>query len=192
PRNTTIPTESMRTFTTATDGQTSVEVHVVQGESDIARTNDSLGRFDLDGIKSLPAGTPQIDVTFAIDLNGMVKVSARDRATGRSQTVSVSARTAVASEPALGGAKQKAEVGDAPPRDNWDTSRDSLPSSADATLQEAERPLAQVADSIAAKDKADLERNAQALRAMMGSGTQGEEVERMRMSLRQVTTRIKE
>src|SRR5689334_18033530 len=74
PRNTTIPTEAMRTFTTATDSQTSVEVHVVQGESEQARQNDSLGRFDLDGIKAAPAGQPQIDVTFAIDLNGMVKV----------------------------------------------------------------------------------------------------------------------
>ncbi|HEY2775063.1 MAG TPA: molecular chaperone DnaK [Candidatus Binatia bacterium] len=103
PRNTTIPTEAMRTFTTAADGQTSVEVHVVQGEADRAKLNDSLGRFDLDGIEAAPKGAPQIDVTFAIDLNGMVKVSARDRATGRSQTVSVSARTAVANEPALGG-----------------------------------------------------------------------------------------
>jgi molecular chaperone DnaK len=196
PRNTTIPTEAMRTFTTAADGQTSVEVHVVQGESESARTNDSLGRFDLDGLKSAPAGQPQIDVTFAIDLNGMVKVSARDRATGRSQTVSVSARTAVASEPALGVPKIKNETEEpAAPTGDWQPQepKDSpLPSAAEAALHEAERLLGQVADSIAAKDKDDLERNAQALRAMMGSGRQGEEVERMRTSLRQVTTRIKE
>jgi molecular chaperone DnaK len=186
-RNTTIPTESMRTFTTAADNQTSVEVHVVQGESDLARTNDSLGRFDLDGIKGAPAGTPQIDVTFAIDLNGMVKVSARDRATGRSQTVSVSARTAVAAEPKLGGAKVPVEWGEAPAAQD----DKSLPSSAEATLQEAERLLGQTPD-IAAKDKADLERNALALRQMMGAGKHGDEIERMRSSLRQVTTRIKE
>ena len=69
---------------------------------------NSLGRFDLDGLRAAPAGTPQVDVTFAIDLNGMVQVSARDRTTGRTQTVSVSARTAVAQEPALGGPKARA------------------------------------------------------------------------------------
>lgn len=105
PRNTTIPTESMRTFTTASDGQTSVEVHVVQGEGEQARLNDSLGRFDLDGLRAAPAGSTQIDVTFTIDLNGMVQVGARDRATGLSQTVSVSARTALANEPALADAR---------------------------------------------------------------------------------------
>jgi molecular chaperone DnaK len=115
PRNTTIPTESMRTFTTASDGQTSVEVHVVQGESEQARLNDSLGRFDLDGLRSAPAGTTQIDVTFAIDLNGMVQVSARDRATGRSQTVSVSARTALANEPALSDARGSRKAKTPPP-----------------------------------------------------------------------------
>jgi molecular chaperone DnaK len=112
PRNTTIPTESMRTFTTASDGQTSVEVHVVQGEGDQARLNDSLGRFDLDGLRAAPAGATQIDVTFAIDLTGMVQVRARDRATGRSQTVSVSARTALANEPALADARASRESKD--------------------------------------------------------------------------------
>ena len=92
PRNTTIPTDGTRTFSTAVDGQTTVEIHVLQGESSIARENDSLGRFDLDGIDPAPAGTAQIEVKFSIDLNGMVEVTARDRATGRSQKVSVVTR----------------------------------------------------------------------------------------------------
>lgn len=187
PRNTTIPTEAMRTFTTATDGQTSVEVHVVQGEAERARQNDSLGRFDLDGLASAPAGTPQIDVTFAIDLNGMVQVSARDRATGRSQTVSVSARTAVAQEPALGGGHAKSETGE------WSDDKDTgLPSAAQATLQEAERLLGQAGADIQPKDKGDLERTALALRQMMSGRAAPDEVERLRTSVRQVVTRIKE
>ncbi len=92
PRNTTIPTDGTRTFSTAVDGQTTVEIHVLQGESSVARENDSLGRFDLDGIEPAPAGVAQIEVKFSIDLNGMVEVTARDRATGRSQRVSVVTR----------------------------------------------------------------------------------------------------
>jgi molecular chaperone DnaK len=98
PRNTTIPTEAMRTFTTARQNQTSVVVHVVQGEQEEARSNDSLGRFNLDGIHPAPAPSPQIDVTFTIDLDGMVKVSARDRDSGGSRTVSVSVRKGGSSE----------------------------------------------------------------------------------------------
>ncbi len=187
-RNTTIPTEAMRTFTTATDGQTSVEVHVVQGEADKARANDSLGRFDLDGIKAAPAGSPQIDVTFAIDLNGMVKVSARDRATGRSQTVSVSARTAVAKEPALGGAQAKAEAG---PR-NTDGKGTGLPSAAEAALEEAGRLVADAGDKIAQRDKAEIERRVKSLRSMMDGRVAPPEVEKLRIALRESVSRVKE
>jgi molecular chaperone DnaK len=192
PRNTTIPTEAMRTFTTATDNQTSVEVHVVQGEGEFARLNDSLGRFDLDGLKMAPAGTPQIDVTFTIDLNGMVQVSARDRASGRSQKVSVSARTAVAQEPALRGAEARAgkvevEAEEVPARSDA-----TLPSTAQAALQEAEHLLNLVGGEVTAQDKADLERTASALRTMMGEKAAPAEVERLRNAVRQVANRIKE
>ena len=202
PRNTTIPTEAMRTFTTATEGQTSVEVHVVQGEADRARLNDSLGRFDLDGLRPAPAGTPQIDVTFAIDLNGMVKASARDRATGRSQTVSVSARTGVAQEPALGVPKASeaaartaqqegdaAKAADAPQRAPQDT---GLPTPAEATLQEAERLLGQAGDKIAATERTTIEKNLHELRSLVGENAAPEVVERSRSRLRQLATHAKE
>jgi molecular chaperone DnaK len=87
PRNTTIPTAKTETFTTAADGQTSVEVHVLQGERPLASENKSLGRFILDGIMPAPRGLPQVEVTFDIDANGILNVSARDKATGKEQRV---------------------------------------------------------------------------------------------------------
>jgi|SRR5579859_19312 len=89
-RNTTIPTRKTEVFSTAEDNQTSVEVHVLQGERDMARDNTPLGRFHLEGIRAAPRGVPKIEVTFDIDANGIVSVSARDRATGREQRVTLS------------------------------------------------------------------------------------------------------
>jgi molecular chaperone DnaK len=91
PRNTTIPTSKTETFTTAADGQTSVEVHVLQGERPMAAENKSLGRFVLDGILPAPRGAPQIEVTFDIDANGILHVSAKDKATGKEQRVVIQA-----------------------------------------------------------------------------------------------------
>ncbi|OLP16376.1 molecular chaperone DnaK [Leptolyngbya sp. 'hensonii'] len=88
-RNTTIPTSKTQTFSTATDGQTSVEIHVLQGERAMARDNKSLGKFELTGIPPAPRGVPQIEVSFDIDANGILKVSARDRGTGREQSVRI-------------------------------------------------------------------------------------------------------
>ncbi|MBV9135068.1 MAG: Hsp70 family protein, partial [Chloroflexi bacterium] len=87
PRNTTIPTSKTETYTTAADGQTSVEVHVLQGERPMATENKSLGRFILDGILPAPRGVPQIEVTFDIDANGIRNVSAKDKATGKEQKI---------------------------------------------------------------------------------------------------------
>ncbi len=91
PRNTTIPTSKSETFTTAADGQTSVEVHVLQGERPMASENKSLGRFILDGILPAPRGVPQVEVTFDIDANGILHVSAKDKATGKEQKIVIQA-----------------------------------------------------------------------------------------------------
>ncbi len=97
-RNTTIPTKKSQIFSTAADGQTSVEVHVIQGEREMAADNKTLGRFQLTGIPAAPRGVPQIEVTFDIDANGIVHVSAKDMATGNKQQVSITASTNLTDE----------------------------------------------------------------------------------------------
>ena len=97
-RNTTIPTKKSQIFSTAADGQTSVEVHVLQGERDMAAYNKTLGKFQLTGIPAAPRGVPQIEVTFDIDANGIVHVSAKDMATGNEQKVSITASTNLSDE----------------------------------------------------------------------------------------------
>jgi molecular chaperone DnaK len=89
PRNTTIPTKKGETFSTAADNQTSVEVHVLQGERPLARDNRTLGQFHLDGLPPAPRGVPQVEVTFDIDANGIVNVHARDKATGKEQRITI-------------------------------------------------------------------------------------------------------
>ena len=97
-RNTTIPTKKSQVFSTAADGQTSVEIHVLQGEREMATDNKTLGRFQLTGIPAAPRGVPQIEVTFDIDANGIVHVSAKDMATGNSQQVAITASTNLSDE----------------------------------------------------------------------------------------------
>ena len=97
-RNTTIPTRKSETFSTATDGQTSVEVHVLQGERQMARDNRTLGKFHLDGIPPAPRGVPQVEVTFDIDANGIVNVSAKDKATNKEQKITITASSGLSKD----------------------------------------------------------------------------------------------
>jgi molecular chaperone DnaK len=97
-RNTTIPSQKSETFSTATDNQTAVEVHVLQGERPLAKDNRTLGRFHLTGIAPAPRGVPQIDVTFDIDANGILNVSAQDKATGKQQQITITASSGLSQE----------------------------------------------------------------------------------------------
>jgi len=97
-RNTTIPTRKTETYTTAADGQTSVEIHVLQGEREMAGDNKTLGKFHLMNIPPAPRGVPQIEVTFDIDANGIVNVSAKDRGTGQEQKITISGTTALSDD----------------------------------------------------------------------------------------------
>jgi molecular chaperone DnaK len=98
PRNTTIPTKKSETFSTAADGQTSVEVHVLQGERPMARDNRTLGKFHLDGIPAAPRGVPQIEVSFDIDANGIVNVQARDKGTGKEQKITITSSSGLSKD----------------------------------------------------------------------------------------------
>jgi molecular chaperone DnaK len=97
-RNTTIPCKKSETFSTAADSQTSVEIHVLQGERDMARDNKSLGRFHLEGIPPAPRGVPQIEVTFDIDANGILNVSARDKGTGKETKITITHSSGLAKD----------------------------------------------------------------------------------------------
>ncbi|HEY9642630.1 MAG TPA: Hsp70 family protein, partial [Coleofasciculaceae cyanobacterium] len=108
-RNTTIPTSKTQVFSTATDGQTSVEVHVLQGERALAKDNKSLGKFQLSGIPPAPRGVPQIEVTFEINANGILQVAARDKGTGREQSVMIS-NTGGLSDAEIERMRQEAEL----------------------------------------------------------------------------------
>jgi molecular chaperone DnaK len=154
PRNTTIPTRKSETFSTAADSQTSVEVHVLQGERQLARDNRTLGRFHLDGIPSAPRGVPQIEVTFDIDANGIVNASAKDKATGKEQKITITASSGLSKDEVdrmMKDAESHAEE-DRKRREEIETRN-----RADQAVYGAEKTMADMGDKLGASDKAALE-----------------------------------
>ena len=173
PRNTTIPTKKSETFSTAADNQTTVDVHVVQGERSLARDNRTLGRFQLSGIPPAPRGQPQIAVTFDIDANGILNVSARDMASGKEQQITITASSGLsksdvermvreAESHAAEDARRRQEV--------------EVRNQTDSLLYQTERALAEQGDALAAGDRAAVE---QALNEARDA-VKGDDVERMR------------
>ena len=153
-RNTTIPTRKSQIFSTAADGQTSVEVHVLQGEREMAAYNKTLGRFQLGGIAPAPRGVPQIEVTFDIDANGIVKVSAKDLGTGKEANISITASTNL-SQDEIDKAVKEAEqfaAEDKAKKEEVDTHN-----AADQTVYQTEKALTDLGDKISADEKASIQ-----------------------------------
>ena len=153
-RNTTIPTKKSQVFSTAGDGQTSVEVHVLQGEREMAAYNKTLGRFQLTGIPPAPRGVPQIEVTFDIDANGIVHVSAKDQATGNEQKVSITASTNL-SEDDINEAIKDAEAHAA--EDQKRKKEVEVKNEAESIIYTSQSTLDQLGDKISAEEKAKVE-----------------------------------
>jgi molecular chaperone DnaK len=167
-RNTTIPTSATQVFTTAVDGQTAVDVHVVQGERDFAADNISLGRFQLGQIIPSPRGMPKIEVTFEIDANGLLNVSARDRATGREQRVSLTARSGLSHAEVERMVREAAENAEA---DRAHRVYQDCRNAADAILYGAEKALAEISPAADAGMVAGARQAAGMLRSALESGT---------------------
>ena len=171
-RNTTIPTKKSQVFSTAADNQTAVDIHVVQGERQFARDNKSLGQFRLDGIPPARRGVPQIEVTFDIDANGIVNVSAKDLGTGNEQHITITSGSNMSDADIEKAVKEAAEfeAQDKKRKEAIDTRND-----ADAMVFQTEKALEEVGDKIDAADKTAVEADIAALKSLIES-TNAEEM----------------
>ena len=180
-RNTTIPTKKSQVFSTAADGQTSVEIHVLQGEREMAAYNKTLGRFQLTGIPAAPRGVPQIEVTFDIDANGIVHVSAKDMATGNSQQVAITASTNLTDEDI-----EKA-VKDAEAHAEEDKKRKDeieVRNNAESLVYTSQKTIDELGDKISGEEKAKVETEIENVKKAL----EGTDVENIKTATEKLTT----
>ncbi len=166
-RNTTIPVKKSQIYSTAADGQTSVEVHVLQGEREMAAGNHTLGRFILDGIPAAPRGVPQIEVTFDIDANGIVNVTACDKGTGKEQHITITSSTNMSKEDiekAVHEAEQFAE------EDKKQKEAVEVKNAAENAIFQTEKSIADLGDKVSDSDKADVNAAIEKLKATIATG----------------------
>ena len=167
-RNTTIPVKKSQVYSTAADGQTSVEIHVLQGEREMAAYNTTLGRFNLDGIAPAPRGIPQIEVTFDIDANGIVNVYAKDKGTGKEQHITITSSTNMSQDDidrAVREAEQFAEE-DKKQKDAVDTKNH-----AETLIFQSEKTLGEIGDKVAEADKEDVKAAIEKLKETVKTGS---------------------
>ncbi|MDD4699228.1 MAG: molecular chaperone DnaK [Oscillospiraceae bacterium] len=178
-RNTTIPTKKSQVFSTAADGQTSVEVNILQGEREFARDNKSLGVFHLDGIPSAPRGVPQIEVSFDIDANGIVNVSAKDLGTGKVQSITITSGSNMSKDDIDKAVKQAEEFAaeDKKRREEIDTRN-----GADQLIYQTEKSLSDIGDKITDEEKTDINGALEALKEAM-KGTDIEDIKQKQEEL---------
>ena len=160
-RNTTIPTNKKQIFSTAEDNQTAVDIHVVQGERPLAKDNKTLGQFKLDGIAPARRGVPQIEVTFDIDANGILKVSAKDKATGKEQAIRIEASSGLSKEEIE---KMKAEAEANAEADKKEREKVDKLNQADSMIFQTENQLKELGDKLPADKKAPIEAALQKLK----------------------------
>ena len=160
-RNTTIPTSKSQVFSTAADGQTSVEIHVLQGERPMAPDNKTLGRFILDGIPTAPRGIPQVEVSFDIDANGILNVKAKDKATSKEQKITITASSGLSKEEVE---KMKKEAELHAEEDKKKREQVEIKNQADAAVFQTEKLIKDAGDKIKAEDKKELEEKVEALK----------------------------
>ncbi len=168
PKNTTVPTSKSQIFSTAADNQTSVEVHVLQGERPLAQDNKSLGKFVLDGIPPSPRGLPQIEVVFDIDANGILQVTAKDKASGRNQSIRIEGSTGISKEEVE---RMKKEADLHAEEDRKRRELIDAKNNADALLYTAEKALKDGADKVSAEVKQEVEEKTEALKKIKDQDT---------------------
>ena len=175
-RNTTIPAKKSQVFSTAADGQTSVEIHVVQGERQMAADNKTLGRFTLSGIAPAPRGIPQIEVTFDIDANGIVKVSALDKGTGKEANITITASTNLSDEEVEKAVKEAERFAE---EDKKRKENIEVKNNADQIVYQTEKTLEELGDKVSADDKAKVTAKLDALKAIKD----GEDLEAIKKAM---------